>query len=275
MLNSIAIMVNSTLGAGAYRLPLAIATANVGPSFLSSGNHRYAFWSFCLVLTVLITLSDYPYSRQVLHGGVSLVVFPPSQIKRSVLSLQTQGSALQIRHRNHESLFWVQWARGCFFSERIRWRVSMGHDAMRTNVFFSTLGMCAFGIIIGVSVLYFYVTPKLISAPRGYDSASCFPIFLPYPSSTLCRPSIHHHVHHDLRLLPTTIVPRRPQTLHRVRLHALRDAYHQLVSPILSGDPSKRFSFVKPGILYWGHRLRFRWPPQFVIELWEPEEANS
>ena len=136
MLNSIAIMVNSTLGAGAYRLPLAIATANVGPSFLSSGNHRYAFWSFCLVLTVLITLSDYPYSRQVLHGGVSLVVFPPSQIKRSVLSLQTQGSALQIRHRNHESLFWVQWARGCFFSERIRWRVSMGHDAMRTNVFF-------------------------------------------------------------------------------------------------------------------------------------------
>ena len=40
MLNSIANMANSILGAGAY-LPLALAMADVGPSFLSCRHHWY------------------------------------------------------------------------------------------------------------------------------------------------------------------------------------------------------------------------------------------
>ena len=42
----------------------------------------------------------------------------------------------------------------------------------------------------------------------------------------------------------------------------------RLVSPLLSGDPYKRFSFVEPAILYWGHQLRFRLPPYFAFDLW-------
>ena len=45
----------------------------------------------------------------------------------------------------------------------------------------STIGMCPFGIIIGASVLYLDVIPRLTSAPRGYDSA-CHPLHVSHPS---------------------------------------------------------------------------------------------
>jgi hypothetical protein len=41
MLNSMANVVNSILGAGAYPLPLAPCRVDVGSSFLSSRDHRY------------------------------------------------------------------------------------------------------------------------------------------------------------------------------------------------------------------------------------------
>ena len=74
--------------------------------------------SFYLIFTVLNVFSGLPHAMNragFFMGIFSWSSFSPSQIGRSVSLSQMQGSALQIIHRNHESLFWVQWARCCFF----------------------------------------------------------------------------------------------------------------------------------------------------------------
>ena len=96
MLNLMANMAGSVLGAGAYPLP-PTAMADVGLSFLSSGNRRYAFRSFCLILTVLnLFRSEW---RKVLHGDISPgrpdSSFPPSQIGRSISLSQMQSLVAQ------------------------------------------------------------------------------------------------------------------------------------------------------------------------------------
>ena len=52
---------------------LPIAMADVGFSFLSSRGHRYAFLSFCLILTVLNTLSSLQYATS--RAGFFTVIF--------------------------------------------------------------------------------------------------------------------------------------------------------------------------------------------------------
>ena len=119
MLNLIMNMGNSILRAGAhpnYPCLLPIAMADVGPSFLSTRDHRYAFILLDFYCSkCLFRFAPRHESCRILHGDILLVVLSPSQIGRSVSLSQMQGSALQIIHRNHESLFWVQWARCCFF----------------------------------------------------------------------------------------------------------------------------------------------------------------
>ena len=80
-------------------------------------------------------------------------------------------------------------------------------------------------------MLYLGLIPMPISPARRYDPARR-QLLIPQPSFctrplALCRPSIHHRVHHDWRFLPVIIIPRYPQTLHRVQLCALRDAHHR------------------------------------------------
>ena len=48
-----------------------------------------------------------------------------------------------------------------------------------------------------------------------------------------------------------------------------------VVSPLVRGDLSKQFLFIKPAILYWGDQLPFRLPPYFAINIWELEDAES
>ena len=151
------------------------------------------------------------------------------------------------------------------------------------------IGMCAFGIIIGPSVLYLDAIPMLTSALRGYDSA-CHPLRVSQPP--FCTGVPFFHLFADRRFIITfiTICVPYPLSLYRdihnlpitsifvlcgMLIIAASIMFEgRLVSSLLGGDPSKRFSFVEPGILYWGHQLRFRLPPHFAIDLWEPENAD-
>jgi sodium-coupled neutral amino acid transporter 11 len=76
MLSSMANMANSILGAGAYPYPSPVAMADIGPSFLSSRDHRYIIRSCCDTPTILSIPSGLPYamSRAGFFMGIFLLV---------------------------------------------------------------------------------------------------------------------------------------------------------------------------------------------------------
>jgi Transmembrane amino acid transporter protein len=242
MLNSIANMANSILGAGTYPLPLAPCPwLMLAPSSLSSRDHRYVIRSYCDFLSVLSVSSGLPYamSRAGFFTGILLLVVLSAvtdwTIRLIVTNAKLSGTKSYIGIMDR-----------CFGSSG-RAAVSFFQFSFAFGgayVFRNTLhkpshpmiGMCAFGIIIGASVLYLGIIPMPMSAFRGYDPAR-HPLRISRPSFhtrplSLCRPSIHHRFHHYLRFLPAIIVSRHPQTLHRVQLCALRDDHHRSFSHV-------------------------------------------
>ena len=112
------------------------------------------------------------------------------------------------------------------------------------------------------SVLYLDVIPMLISTPRGtiphvihfmFPNLPFVPVLYLFTDRQFIIVFITRH---DLRFLPTIIVPRHPQTLHLVHLRALRDAHHHSLDhvrrltciPLRRGEPSKRFSLSSKGV---------------------------
>ena len=167
------------------------------------------FWSFCLILTVLNTLSGLPYamSRAGFFTGILLLVVLSAvtdwTIRLIVTNAKLSGTKSYIGIMNRcfgssgraaVSFFQFSFAFGGAYLYVMTLYAQCSH---------LTIGMCAFGIIIGASSLYLDVIPMLTSAPRGYDSA-CHSLHVPQSSFCtrplpLSRPSIHHHVHDEAR----------------------------------------------------------------------------
>lgn len=98
---------------------------------------------------------------------------------------QREAQRLEFIHRDHESLFWFQWACGRILFPirfRIRWCVCL---PMTPSVSHPWTGMCAFGIIIGACVLCLDHLGLLIPLQeiRSHTSSGLyFLAFLPCPS---------------------------------------------------------------------------------------------
>ena len=127
MLNLMANMASSVLGAGAYPLP-PTAMADVGLSFLS-GNRRYAFRSFCSILTVLSTLSG--LSRAGFFTGILFLVVLSAVTDWTIRLIATNAKLSGIKS-------YIGPVGALLFSFpilfRARWCVSVCHDVLRTNV---------------------------------------------------------------------------------------------------------------------------------------------
>ena len=80
-------------------------------------------------------------SRRVLHGDTSpSCPFRCHRLDDSSHCYKCKAQRDQVIHRDHESLFWVQWARCCVIFPvlfRIRWCVSVCYDALSTMFSFN------------------------------------------------------------------------------------------------------------------------------------------
>lgn len=134
MLSSMANMANSILGAGAY--PYITLYPLPWLTFLSSRDHRYVIRSCCdipIILSILFRFALRHEPRRVLYGNIS----PSHPLHRHRLDdtphrAKRKAQRHEVIHRNHEPLFWLEWACGrVLFSIRfrIRWYVCVpGHS---------------------------------------------------------------------------------------------------------------------------------------------------
>ncbi|KAI9459087.1 amino acid transporter [Russula earlei] len=192
MLNSIANMANSILGAGIIGLPYAMS--------------RAGFVTGVFLLVVLCLVTDWT-------------------IRLIVINAKLSGSSSYIGIMDR-----------CFGSS--------GRAAVTFFQFsFAFGGMCAFGIIIGDTIPHVIrsVFPNLPSTPvlsifadRRFIIALCS-IGVSYPLS-LYRDIHKLSIASSLALCGMLII------VFSVMFEG------RLVSPLLKGDPSKRFSFIEPGI---------------------------
>jgi hypothetical protein len=119
MLSSMANMANSILGAGAYPYPLPIAMADIGilappPSLQGIIGISFDHVAIFLQSEHFVRFALRHESRRVLHGTISpghpfrhhRLDDPPHRGKR-------KAQRHEILHRNHEPLFWPEWARSC------------------------------------------------------------------------------------------------------------------------------------------------------------------
>ncbi|KAJ7218055.1 amino acid transporter [Mycena pura] len=192
MLDSIANMANSILGAGIIGLPYAVSQAG--------------FFTGLFLLVVLCGVTDWT-------------------IRLIVINAKMSGTHSYIDIMNH-----------CFGSS--------GRAAVSFFQFaFAFGGMCAFGIIIGDTIPHvirsifpgLYKVPVLsLLANRNFVIALCticvsFPLSLYRDIHKLSRASGLALV--GMLIIVTSVMIESPNT-----------------SPELKGDPSKRFSFIEPGV---------------------------
>ena len=128
MMNSIANMANSILGAGTYPLPpsplpwLMLAPFPKGSSVCHSLILQYSLKSEHFVRSSLRH-----ESRRILHGHITLGrPFRRHRLDDTSHRHKRKAQRHKVIHRNHGSLFWLQWARCCVLLSIlfcIRWYV--------------------------------------------------------------------------------------------------------------------------------------------------------
>jgi hypothetical protein len=114
MLSSVANMANSILGAGAYPYPLPFAMADIDTSFKESSVYHSIMSQYSHNSEHFVRFTLRHESRRVLHGIISpghpfrhhRLDDPPHRAER-------KAQRHEIVHRNHEPLFWLEWARCC------------------------------------------------------------------------------------------------------------------------------------------------------------------
>lgn len=192
-------------------------------------------------------------SRRVFHGDIApgrpfrrrRLDSPSHRHKRKVLRHE-------IIHRDHKSLFRLQWARCCVIQFCLHSVVRMCRAMTICVRIFSSddRDMRVWNHHRCVCVVFGY-HPHAHVRSRVYDTIThvircTFPNICAHPLP-LCRPSVHHHVHHDLRLL-TTILYHDMDKISTASSFPLCWMFivlasvmfkSQFVSPLLRGDPSK------------------------------------
>ena len=117
MLSSMANMANSILGAGAYPYSLPIVTADIGPSlspFKGSSVYNSTLLRHSYNSDHFVRFTIRHESRRVFYGNISSgLPFHRHRLDDTPDRAKRKAQRHEILHRNHEPLFWLEWARSC------------------------------------------------------------------------------------------------------------------------------------------------------------------